>query len=90
MALRGEAQRGISKDFWDEMEIVRSSIAAGGTIKEGLHKTPTTGFVPQLFDARYLLSGIALSFYIRYRRGSQNRPLTGRGNPAISLFGSLV
>ena len=38
----------------------RSGIAAEGTIKRGLHKTPTTVFVPQLFDARRLPLGTAL------------------------------
>jgi hypothetical protein len=41
------------------MGIVRSRIAAGGTIKEGLHKTPTTVCVPQLFDAQHLSSSAA-------------------------------
>jgi hypothetical protein len=36
------------------MGMKRSEIAAGGTIKRGLHKTPTTVLVPQLFDARLL------------------------------------
>ena len=39
------------------MEIGRSGKAAEGTIKKGLHKTPTTEYVPQLFDARRLASG---------------------------------
>jgi hypothetical protein len=30
----------------------RSGIAAEGTIKAGLHKTPTTEYAPQLFDAQ--------------------------------------
>jgi hypothetical protein len=42
------------------MTMERSEIAAGGTIKKGLHKTPTTECVPQLFDARRLESGSAL------------------------------
>ena len=46
--------------FFGKMGIERSGIAAGGTIKKGLHKTPTTVFVPQLFDARFLLRGTAL------------------------------
>jgi hypothetical protein len=58
--LRGGDQRGIFKDFGDEIRIARSKIAAGGTIKEGLHKTPTTECVPQLFDARRLCLGAAL------------------------------
>jgi hypothetical protein len=41
------------------MGIERSGIAVAGTIKEGLHKTPTTVFKPQLFDARFLLRGTA-------------------------------
>jgi hypothetical protein len=41
------------------MGMERSGIAAGGTIKKELHKTPTTVFVPQLFDARLLLRGTA-------------------------------
>ena len=45
--------------FFGKMGIERSGIAAGGTIKEGLHKTPTTVFVPQLFDARFLLRDTA-------------------------------
>lgn len=38
----------------------RSGIAVEGTIKEGLHKTPTTVFAPQLFDARFLIRDTAL------------------------------
>jgi hypothetical protein len=36
------------------MGMERSEIAAEGTIKEELHKTPTTAFMPQLFIARCL------------------------------------
>jgi hypothetical protein len=43
-----------------EMGMERSEIAAEGTIKAGLHKTPTTEYVQQLFDARRLQSGTAL------------------------------
>jgi hypothetical protein len=43
------------------MGMERSEIAAGGTIKKGLHKTPTTEYLPQLFDARCHLSGFAIS-----------------------------
>ena len=43
-----------------EKGMERSEIAAEGTIKKGLHKTPTTVFEPQLFDARFLLRGTAL------------------------------
>jgi hypothetical protein len=46
--------------FFGKMGMERSGIAAGGTIKEGLHKTPTTVFTPQLFDARFLLRDTAL------------------------------
>jgi len=46
--------------FAGKMGMERSGIAAGGTIKKGLHKTPTTVFVPQLFDARFLLRATAL------------------------------
>jgi hypothetical protein len=46
--------------FLGKMRIERSEIAAGGTIKKGLHKTPTTVFAPQLFDARRVLSNTAL------------------------------
>ena len=42
------------------MTMERSEIAAGRTIKKGLHKTPTTECVPQVFDARRLDSGSAL------------------------------
>ena len=41
------------------MGMERSEITAEGTIKAGLHKTPTTEYVPQLFDARRLRSGSA-------------------------------
>jgi hypothetical protein len=54
---RSQAQRkarphGIGKIFLIEMGMERSTIAAEGTIKAGLHKTPTTESVRQLFDAR--------------------------------------
>ena len=52
--MRGASQRGIGWKFLIEMGMERSEIAAEGTIKEGLHKTPTTECVPQLFDARRL------------------------------------
>ncbi|MGC1422507.1 MAG: hypothetical protein WA354_22420 [Terracidiphilus sp.] len=52
-----------------EMEMERSEIAAEGTIKAGLHKTPTTECVPQLFDARRRLSGAALSILHELRDG---------------------
>jgi hypothetical protein len=51
------------------MGMERSEIAAGGTIKRGLHKTPTTEFVPQLFDARCHLSGFALLILHEIRDG---------------------
>jgi hypothetical protein len=42
------------------MGIERPGIAAEGTIKAEMHKTPTTECVQQLFDARRLRTGSAL------------------------------
>jgi hypothetical protein len=53
----GADQRGIGQELLIEIKMERSEIAAGGTIKKGLHKTPTTECVPQLFVARRLASG---------------------------------
>ena len=58
--LRGEEQRRVFVRFAGKMGMERSWIAGEGTIKKGLHKTPTTVFEPQLFDARFLLRDTAL------------------------------
>ena len=72
------------------MGMERSGIAAGGTIKKGLHKTPTTVFVPQLFDARRLLRGTAQLILHENigRNGVEGEQESGRRFP-LSLCTSL-
>jgi len=56
------------------MGMERSEITAEGTIKAELHKTPTTEYVPQLFDARRLRSGSAHTIlHAITRRGEPDR-----------------
>jgi hypothetical protein len=53
------------------MGMERSRIAAEGTIKAGLHKTPTTECVQQLFDADtdYQVTAILILHEVREGQG---------------------
>jgi hypothetical protein len=64
-----------------EKGMERSEIAAEGTIKKGLHKTPTTEFVPQLFDASCHPSGFAV-LILHESQGDRSdfRRLGAKGN----------
>jgi hypothetical protein len=57
------------------MGMERSGIATEETIKGGLHKTPTTEYVPQLFDAQEPLPSPAVLILHEIGEGGQQNRL---------------